>query len=163
MRCTFIGSRESGETGRRTRLRIWRRKAWGFESPLSHVRGDKTVGPTVRKGRHGNTDEAKAFIDERLRFVRFRLRSNLARMTHPDAAHCLRIVRSHARTFWLASCFLQPEKRRAAFALYAFCRVADDMVDLATGERAAEVPALLADYRCRLGEALAGEPEGPVL
>ena len=26
----------SGEIGRRTRLRIWRRKAWGFESPLSH-------------------------------------------------------------------------------------------------------------------------------
>ena len=83
-------------------------------------------------------------------------------MTHPDAAHCQRIVRSHARTFWLASHFLEPEKRRAAFALYAFCRVADDMVDLATGARAAEVPALLTDYRCRLGEALAGQPEGPV-
>ena len=27
---------ESGGIGRRTRLRIWRRKAWGFESPLSH-------------------------------------------------------------------------------------------------------------------------------
>ena len=83
-------------------------------------------------------------------------------MTHPDAAHCLHIVRSHARTFWLASHFLQPEKRRAAFALYAFCRVADDMVDLATGARAAEVPALLTDYRSRLGQALAGDPDGPV-
>src|SRR5215468_9557809 len=27
-------TRESGGTGRRTRLRIWRRKAWGFEAPL---------------------------------------------------------------------------------------------------------------------------------
>src|SRR3954462_281535 len=35
--CLTFSSRESGETGRRTRLRIWRRKAWGFESPLSHV------------------------------------------------------------------------------------------------------------------------------
>ena len=33
---SFTPERESGETGRRTRLRIWRRKAWGFESPLSH-------------------------------------------------------------------------------------------------------------------------------
>ena len=27
---------EDGGTGRRTRLRIWRRKAWGFDSPSSH-------------------------------------------------------------------------------------------------------------------------------
>ena len=30
------GPRESGGIGRRARLRIWCRKAWGFESPLSH-------------------------------------------------------------------------------------------------------------------------------
>src|SRR5581483_4834620 len=30
------GTGGSGGIGRRTRLRIWRRKAWGFESPLSH-------------------------------------------------------------------------------------------------------------------------------
>ncbi len=29
-------NRESGGIGRRTRLRIWRVKPWGFESPLSH-------------------------------------------------------------------------------------------------------------------------------
>jgi hypothetical protein len=29
-------SSESGGIGRRTRLRIWRVKPWGFESPLSH-------------------------------------------------------------------------------------------------------------------------------
>ena len=29
-------TRESGGTGRRARLRIWSRKGWGFESPLSH-------------------------------------------------------------------------------------------------------------------------------
>ncbi len=27
---------ESGGIGRRARLRIWSRKGWGFESPLSH-------------------------------------------------------------------------------------------------------------------------------
>ena len=41
------------------------------------------------------------------------------------------IVRTHARTFWLASQFLPHDKRRSAFALYAFCRVADDLVDRA--------------------------------
>ena len=83
-------------------------------------------------------------------------------MIEPDAAHCRRIVRSHARTFWLASHFLPPEKRRAAFALYAFCRVADDMVDLAPGERTTEVTVMLEAYRAGLGAALAGQPDGPV-
>jgi hypothetical protein len=31
-----VDSCESGGIGRRTRLRIWRVKPWGFESPLSH-------------------------------------------------------------------------------------------------------------------------------
>jgi hypothetical protein len=40
------GSRESGGIGRRARLRIWCRKAWGFESPLSH-------SPTTDSGEAG--------------------------------------------------------------------------------------------------------------
>ena len=31
-----LHKRESGGIGRRARLRIWSRKGWGFESPLSH-------------------------------------------------------------------------------------------------------------------------------
>lgn len=46
-----------------------------------------------------------------------------------DANFCERIARSRARTFSLASVFLPPAKRRGAFALYAFCRIADDIVD----------------------------------
>ena len=34
--CLIIVPRESGGIGRRARLRIWSRKGWGFESPLSH-------------------------------------------------------------------------------------------------------------------------------
>ncbi|MEO7995847.1 MAG: phytoene/squalene synthase family protein [Gemmatimonadaceae bacterium] len=46
-----------------------------------------------------------------------------------DEGFCAELVRHHARTFAAASRFLPAEKRRAAFAVYAFCRVADDFVD----------------------------------
>ena len=39
------------------------------------------------------------------------------------------ITREHSRTFYLASGLLPAEKRRAMRALYAFCRVSDDLVD----------------------------------
>jgi len=43
--------------------------------------------------------------------------------------HCESITAVHSRSFHLASRPLTPEKRRAARALYAFCRVSDDIVD----------------------------------
>jgi 15-cis-phytoene synthase len=85
----------------------------------------------------------------------------LAGMVHDDAGHCQQIVRAHARTFWLASRFLPPPKRRAAFALYAFCRIADDLVDLGKDDPAG-VGGRLAAYRADLEATLAGEPRGPV-
>ena len=42
---------------------------------------------------------------------------------------CAGITRQHSRTFFLASSLLPREKRRAVRALYAFCRVSDDIVD----------------------------------
>jgi 15-cis-phytoene synthase len=43
------------------------------------------------------------------------------------------ITRHHAKTFYFASLFLPPEKRRASYALYAVCRLSDATVDDATG------------------------------
>lgn len=43
--------------------------------------------------------------------------------------HCAIVTRNHSRTFFMASGLLPPEKQRAARALYAFCRVTDDIVD----------------------------------
>jgi phytoene synthase len=40
-----------------------------------------------------------------------------------------RLTRQHSRTFYLTSGLLPPAQRRAARALYAFCRVSDDLVD----------------------------------
>jgi 15-cis-phytoene synthase len=44
-------------------------------------------------------------------------------------AYCESITAVHSRSFHLASGLLPAEKRRAARALYAFCRVSDDIVD----------------------------------
>src|SRR5512139_3571237 len=44
-------------------------------------------------------------------------------------AHCVLVTARHSRSFHRASSFLPREKRRAARALYAFCRVTDDIVD----------------------------------
>lgn len=47
-------------------------------------------------------------------------------------AYCTSLTQRHSRTFYLASGLLPPAKRRAARALYAFCRASDDLVDHAT-------------------------------
>lgn len=45
---------------------------------------------------------------------------------------CEQITRQHSKTFFIASGLLPYEKRRAARALYAFCRITDDIVDQAS-------------------------------
>jgi 15-cis-phytoene synthase len=45
---------------------------------------------------------------------------------------CELITRRHAKSFFFASRVLPLKKRQAAYALYAFCRLADDGIDLAT-------------------------------
>ena len=84
------------------------------------------------------------------------------RVSVDDAAVCRQIVRTHARTFWLASHFLTPEKRRSAYALYAFCRVADDLVDLAASASPSVTATRLDAYRLEMRDTLAGQPRGPV-
>lgn len=44
-------------------------------------------------------------------------------------AHCDAVTARHSKTFSLASGLLPADKRRAARALYAFCRVTDDIID----------------------------------
>jgi len=74
--------------------------------------------------------------------------------------HCRDIARTNSKTFYLSSLFLAPEKRRAVWAVYAFCRTADDIVDQVTpaSERLAAIDywerALLAAY--------SGHPDDPI-
>lgn len=76
---------------------------------------------------------------------------------------CGNIVRRHARTFALASAFLPLTKRRATYALYAFCRLADDAVDRAGPEGRDAVRASLRSLRSQLDDAIAGGLAGPVM
>lgn len=48
--------------------------------------------------------------------------------------YCKQITRYHSRTFYVASGLLPAKKRQAARALYAFCRITDDIVDNASSE-----------------------------
>lgn len=48
--------------------------------------------------------------------------------------HCEQVTKEHSRTFYLASSLLPKPKRRAVRALYAFCRVCDNLVDQPTPE-----------------------------
>jgi len=54
-------------------------------------------------------------------------------MAAPDLGRCYRacgaVARVHSKTFFLSSLFLRPAQRRAVWAVYAFCRTADDIVD----------------------------------
>lgn len=48
-------------------------------------------------------------------------------------AYCAEITREHSHTFYIASALLPGEQRRAIRALYAFCRVSDDLIDRPNG------------------------------
>ncbi len=80
-----------------------------------------------------------------------------------DAAyeHCRHVARTVARTFYYGSLFLPPEKRRASWALYGFCRTADDIAD--EPDRYPNPAAELDRWRKALVETYAGRPHGPVM
>ena len=54
---------------------------------------------------------------------------------------CQAITREHSRTFFIASALMHAEHRRAIQALYAFCRVSDDIGYRNDGDRAADLRA----------------------
>lgn len=78
---------------------------------------------------------------------------------------CYRLCRdktkTHSKTFYFASLFLAPEKRRAIWAVYAFCRTADDIAD--TPAPATERLAAIEAWRDQLTAAYAGRPRGPLM
>lgn len=71
-----------------------------------------------------------------------------------DLAACRALLSTGSRTFYAASFLLPRQIREPASALYAFCRLADDVIDLGDNSEAA-----LASLYKRLDRAYAGEPE----
>lgn len=53
-------------------------------------------------------------------------------------AYCAEVTAQHSRSFHLASSLLPLDKQRAVRALYAFCRITDDIVDCQDGADVAE-------------------------
>lgn len=73
--------------------------------------------------------------------------------TDADREACARAIETGSKSFHAASRLLPKRVREPAYALYAFCRLADDAVDLSSGKHAA-----LARLRERLDRACAGRP-----
>lgn len=78
-------------------------------------------------------------------------------------ARCEAITREHSRTFYMASALLPRPKRRAARALYAFCRISDDIVDDQDQTGDDPVAALKAWRRRVLHPPATEPPEGVLL
>lgn len=80
--------------------------------------------------------------------------SNAERSGQPDdLAACVALMRGGSKTFFAASRLLPTRVRAASVALYAFCRVADDLVD--HGEDPAHSLRVL---KARLDQIYAGQP-----
>ena len=79
-----------------------------------------------------------------------------------DASYgaCREIARVHSKTFYLSSLFLPPAQRRAIWAVYAFCRTADDIVDRVAPAR--ERLAALDAWERKLLDAYEGRTSDPV-
>ncbi len=83
--------------------------------------------------------------------------------TDADYKNCKAILKTSSRTFYLSSKILPPERERAFWAVYAFCRKTDDFADeggLGQKERIAQ----LADWKRDLLGAWGGKKSGdPVM
>jgi squalene synthase HpnD len=69
------------------------------------------------------------------------------------------VKRAHTSFYW-AMRLLEPQKRNAMFAIYAFCRVVDDVADN-PGQSDAK-RACLQSWRQEIDDTFAGNPSGPV-
>jgi len=76
-----------------------------------------------------------------------------------DFRFCREVTRRSASSFYYALRLLPPERRKALYAVYAFCRAVDDAVDEAG---AVEAPALLGEWRAELERCYGGVPLHPV-
>ncbi|MEO7234500.1 MAG: squalene/phytoene synthase family protein, partial [Lapillicoccus sp.] len=85
-------------------------------------------------------------------------RQALAETGYRQAA---RITRDNGTTYYWGTLLLPPERRRHVYAVYALCRMADDIVDAPSATTPGSVErtgAELEVFRERVGKAIAGKP-----
>ena len=82
----------------------------------------------------------------------------LALRREQDLLACVDLMRGGSKSFFAASRLLPQRMRAASIALYAFCRVADDLVDQAQ-ERGEDVHASLQQLRDRLDDVYRDQPQ----
>lgn len=70
-----------------------------------------------------------------------------------DRIACRDMIKTGSRSFYAASLLLPEQIREAAYALYGFCRLSDDAVDVENGEGGA-----IARLRVRLDAVYGGQP-----
>ena len=75
-------------------------------------------------------------------------------------AECTRLTRAYGTTYYWGALLLPRSQRRHVHAVYALCRLADDIVDppRATTDDTSTTRAALAGFRARFEVALAGSP-----
>ena len=84
-------------------------------------------------------------------------------MLHTDLANdfrfCREVTRKSASSFYYALRFLPAARRKALYAVYAFCRAVDDAVDETAS---ADAAGLIAEWRAELERCYRGMPLHPV-
>jgi len=89
-------------------------------------------------------------------------RSTVAETAQPAAEACRAVTKASRSNFAYAFLVLPRAQRDALYAIYAFCRLTDDLVDEAVPN--AEAPAVrLAAWRAELDACIRGEARHPVL
>ena len=76
--------------------------------------------------------------------------------------YCRAIAHKHGANFSVGFRFLPRVKRRAVYAAYAFCRVADDIADEGSAGEDASAPQQLDEWQAELDACYAGAPTHPI-
>jgi 15-cis-phytoene synthase len=82
-----------------------------------------------------------------------RQRGGFLHASDADRSACRDMIKTGSRSFYAASLLLPAQIRDAAYALYGFCRLSDDAVDVENGEGGA-----IARLRLRLDAVYSGQP-----
>lgn len=77
---------------------------------------------------------------------------------HSAFAHCRGVTRERARNFYYGLKLLPEPQRSALYAIYAWMRRADDLVDGEAGDQSIPAPERLDAFRAETSRALSGHP-----